>query len=220
MQARDVMTREVVTVGPGTAVKYAAEVMAGRGFAALPVVDDDEHLIGIVAEADLLRERVPADPRRHLRRDEDTGPVPPALIGAAMTADVRTVDGAADIADLARLFLDGGLRSVPVLEHGRLAGIVSRRDLLRTLVRPDEHLRDELLGLVENYTGEPGAYEVGVDQGVATVRRVHGTPSPDAATEEQALREIAGTVGGLVGVRASAAPTAPTASTASTGGTR
>ena len=56
MQARDVMTREVMTVGPNTSAKYAAEVMADRGFAALPVVDDELRLVGIVAEADVLRD--------------------------------------------------------------------------------------------------------------------------------------------------------------------
>ncbi len=51
VQVRDVMTSEVVTVGPATSAKYAAEVMAERGLAALPVVDGDNQLIGIVAEA-------------------------------------------------------------------------------------------------------------------------------------------------------------------------
>ncbi|MGY1808316.1 HPP family protein [Blastococcus sp. SYSU D00669] len=69
MQARDVMTRGVVTVGPDTSAKYAAEVMAERGFAALPVVDEDDLLVGIVAEADVLRDRMPPDPRLHARRD-------------------------------------------------------------------------------------------------------------------------------------------------------
>jgi CBS-domain-containing membrane protein len=59
VQARDVMTRQVVTVGPETSAKYAAEVMAERGFAALPVVDDADRLVGIVAEADVLRDRLP-----------------------------------------------------------------------------------------------------------------------------------------------------------------
>jgi CBS domain-containing protein len=62
VQARDVMTHEVVTVGPDTSAKYAAEVMAAHGFAALPVVDAADRLVGIVAEADVLRDRMPQDP--------------------------------------------------------------------------------------------------------------------------------------------------------------
>src|SRR4051812_31197820 len=101
------MTREVVTVGPETSAKYAAEGMAGRGYAALPVVDDDYTLVGIVAEADVLRDRLPSDPRLHLRRDQQGPDVPPALlVRGVMTVGVRTVDSAADIADVARLFID------------------------------------------------------------------------------------------------------------------
>ena len=67
MQVRDVMTREVVTVGPESSAKQAGAVMAERGFAALPVVDGSRRVIGMVAEADVLRNRVPADPRLHMR---------------------------------------------------------------------------------------------------------------------------------------------------------
>lgn len=202
MQVRDVMTRDVLTVGPDTSAKYAAEVLAERGFAALPVVDGDLGLVGIVAEADLLRDRLPADPRLHLRRDESAPEhPPPLLVRGVMTPAVRTVDAGADVADLARLFVDQRLRSVPVLEHQRLVGIVSRRDLLRALVRPDDVIRQDLLRLVEGYTGELGAWDVGVEEGVATVRRTAGTPETAPEVERRALRALAHTVPGVVGVR-------------------
>jgi CBS domain-containing protein len=202
VQVRDVMTREVFTVGPDTSAKYAAEVLAERGFAALPVVDGDYELVGIVAEVDLLRDRLPADPRLHLRRDEAApGNPPPLLVRGVMTPAVRTVDAGADVADLARLFVDQRIRSVPVLEHRRLAGIVSRRDLLRALVRPDDEIRHDLLRLVEGYTGELGAWDVGVEEGVATVRRTRGAPETSAEVEHRALRALAHTVPGVVGVR-------------------
>ncbi|MGY1590851.1 HPP family protein [Geodermatophilus sp. SYSU D00708] len=207
MQARDVMTRPVVTVGPETSAKYAAEVMAERGFAALPVVDDDDRLVGIVAEADVLRDRVPQDPRLHLRRDGTPREATPALlVHGVMTGHVRTVDTTADVADIARLFVDERLRSVPVVDGGRLVGIVSRRDLLRALVRPDEEVRHDLLRLVEGYTGELDAWSVSVADGVATIRRARGTPQPSAAVEEQAVTALARTVGGVVGVRVLPAP--------------
>jgi CBS domain-containing protein len=202
VQVRDVMTRDVFTVGPETSAKYAAEVLAGRGFAAMPVVDGEYRLVGIVAEADVLRDRLPADPRLHLRRDELTPDnPPPLLVRGVMTADVRAVDAAADISDVARLFVDERLRSVPVLEHGRLVGIVSRRDLLRALVRPDDEIHRDLLRLVEGYTGELDSWDVAVTEGVATVRRTRGTPEGAADVEERALRALAHTVAGVVSVR-------------------
>jgi CBS domain-containing protein len=202
MQVRAIMTREVVTVGPETSAKYAAELMAGRGFAALPVVDDTEHLVGIVAEADVLQGRLPADPRLHARRDEQ--PVehpPPLLVRGVMTVGLRTVDACADVADVARLLVDGRLRSVPVLEHGQLAGIVSRRDLLAALVRPDREIRHDLLGVIEGYTRDPGCWDVTVTEGVATVGRTRGTPEVPAQVEERELQALAHTVAGVVSVR-------------------
>jgi len=210
VQVRDVMTREVVSVGPDTSAKYAAELMAGRGFAALPVVDDADRLVGIVAEVDVLQDRLPADPRLHLRRDDETPEhPPPLLVRGVMTPGVRTVDAGADISDVARLFVDGRLRSVPVLEHGRLAGIVSRRDLLTALVRPDAEIRHDLLRLVEGYTGDPGCWDVTVTEGVATIGRTAGTPEVSAEVEERAVRALAHTVAGVVSVQVRAGPSAP-----------
>ena len=200
MQARDVMTRDVMTVGPDTSAKYAAEVMADRGFAALPVVDDDFRLVGIVAEADVLRDRIPADPRLHARRDDSPDAAPSLLVHGVMTARVRTVAVTADLADIARLFVDDGLRSVPVLEDGRLVGIVSRRDLLRALVRPDGEIRTDVLRLVEGYTGDLGAWDVTVSEGMTTIRRTHGAPQVSREVEDRALRALAGTVAGVIGV--------------------
>ncbi|MBJ7450453.1 MAG: CBS domain-containing protein [Blastococcus sp.] len=202
MQTRDVMTRDVITVGPDSSVKHAAEVMSARGFAALPVVDGNDRLVGIVAEADVLRDRLPPDPRLHLRRDEpSTDSAPPQIVSGVMTALVRSVQASADIADVARLFVDERVRSVPVQEHGRTVGIVSRRDLLIALARPDDSIQADLLRVVEDYTGEAGLLDVEVTEGAATVRRTDGTPQMSAGVEERALQELARTVAGVVSIR-------------------
>jgi len=211
VQVRDVMTREVVTVGPETSVKHAGEVLAGHGFAALPVVDDDTHLVGIVTEADVLRDRLPRDPRLHLRREDGTDLAPPLLVEGVMTGAVRCVDPTADIADAARLFLDQHLRSAPVVDGERLVGIVSRRDLLRALVRTDGEIRDDLRDLVGRYTGEADAWDVTVVEGVATIRRTRGQSHDPPGTEDRALTALARTVGGVVAVRVlRSAPDDPT----------
>lgn len=201
MQARDVMTREVVTVGPDTSAKYAGELMAEHGFAALPVVDPDDRLLGIVAEADVLRDRLPEDPLLHLRRDtHEEDVVLPLLVRGVMTTAVVTVEPSADVADLARLLVDGRLRSVPVVEDGVVVGIVSRRDVLRTLVRPDADIRSDVLRLVEGYTGDLGCWDVRVTEGVTSVHRTRGVPQVSRAVEEFALQRLARTVPGVVAV--------------------
>jgi len=196
------MTREVVTVGPDTSAKYAAEIMTERGFAAVPVVDGDYQLVGIVAEADVLADRLPPDPRLHLRRDQADEHEPPRLlVREVMTEGVRSVDAAADVSDIARLFVDDRLRSVPVLDQNRLVGIVSRRDLLRVLTRSDEDLRQDVVRLVEDYTGDLGSWDVRVTEGVATIHRTRGAPGISWDVEDRALRTLAHTVAGVVSVR-------------------
>ncbi|MDB5733294.1 MAG: hypothetical protein JWQ03_3189 [Variovorax sp.] len=178
MQVREIMTMQVAAVGPDTSAKFAAEVMAARGFAALPVVDGRRAVIGIVAEADVLRGRLPQDPRLHLRREDAGGAVPSPVVRGVMTTAVRSVPATADIADIVQIFLDEGLRSLPVVEDHRLVGIVSRRDVLRTLVRPDDEIAFDVRHLVDAYTGRTNSWTVKVTEGV-----VHISPSQDARSE-------------------------------------
>jgi len=200
------MTGDVVTVGPDTPAKYAAEVMAERGFAALPVVDDDGVVIGIVAEADVLRDRLPQDPRLHLFRESEARTSPALLVRGVMTSPVRPVPLTADVSDVARLFVDARLRSVPVLDGARLVGIVSRRDLLRALIRPDAEIRRDVLRLVEAYTQELEGWSVAVSDGVVTVHRVGRAVSDTDSTAEphilhRAVTSLARTVPGVIDVR-------------------
>ena len=199
MQVSDVMIHEVVTVGSETSVKDAAKLMVDGGFAALPVVDDRGRVVGIVAEADVLRDRLPEDPLLHVRRGSATAP--PTLVGAVMTREVRSVEPSADLADVARLIVDEALRSVPVVHDQTLVGILSRRDVLRALVRSDESIRGDVVELVERYTGEVGCWDVDVTDGAATIRRTRGMPDGGPVVEEGALRTLALTVGGIVAVR-------------------
>jgi CBS domain-containing protein len=201
VQVTDVMTTEVVSVGPETSAKDAAELMVAGGFAALPVVDCRGRLVGIVAEADVLRDRLPEDPRLHLRRAAPGRAAPPMLVGAVMTRDVRSVEPTEDLSDVARLVVDEALRSVPVVHDQRLVGILSRRDLLRALVRPDESIRSDIVQLAERYTGEGGCWDVVVTDGAATIRRTRSGPDGGAVVEAGALRALAQTVGGVVAVR-------------------
>ena len=202
MQVREVMSRQVVAVGPDTSVKHAGAVMAERGFAALPVVDDHNRLVGIVAEADVLRDRIPADPHLHLRRETAHPDARhPLDVRGVMTTAVRAVEASTDISDVARLFVDGRLRSVPVLEDDTVVGIVSRRDVLKVLVRPDAEIRDEVAHRIEAYTGEPGCWEVGVTDGIASVRRTEGAPGFSRAVEDLTIHQLLRTVAGVIAVQ-------------------
>ena len=76
MLASDIMTRTLVTVKATTSVPEAATLLASRGFTALPVVDDDRALIGLLTEIDILRDRFPHDPRFYCSDEGGIAPPP------------------------------------------------------------------------------------------------------------------------------------------------
>ncbi len=135
MRAREIMTRSVVTVRAGDPAKQAAGLLAEHRITAMPVLDETGRLVGMVSEADLLAHRVAHDPRSHLWRDEQPQPDPAHTVGEVMTRTVVSLGPDADTASLAEVMLDRDLRSIPIVDGGSVVGIVSRRDLLRTLVR-------------------------------------------------------------------------------------
>jgi CBS domain-containing protein len=194
MLVRDVMTRPVVTAHPDTPIRAAAAVLTGRGFTALPVVDGDGELVGIVTEADLLRDRVRHDARS--MRDEELTRTPPATVGQVMTADVLTAGPATDVADVVERMQEFGIRSMPVVRASEgLVGIVSRRDVLETFTRADSAIATEVRRRLATYAG-PGRWEVAVDGGRVTLRDVLADP-----LEEHPACVVAGAVRGVLQVR-------------------
>ena len=135
MRVGEVMTRSVLTTTPQAVVKDAAIVLAGHGVTLLPVVDEDGRLVGVLTEADVVRGRIPPDPRRGAWHGSQAGPPPPATVGEVMSSPALTTDPHTVAAELAIMTIYQGLRSVPVVEEDRLVGIITRRDLVRTFRR-------------------------------------------------------------------------------------
>lgn len=170
MRARDVMSRPVYTVGTCDTIEYAAALLAERKITAAPVLDATGRLVGMVSEGDLLRQRVPHDPTAHARRNlEDTGGRP-KLVRDVMSTPPVAAWPEADLADVTQLMLRQNVRSVPILDGGQVVGIVSRRDILRTVVRTDDVLRDEVQHRLDEYAEGVGRWSVAVTDGIATVR--------------------------------------------------
>jgi CBS-domain-containing membrane protein len=169
MRARDIMTSPVITVRPATHIKEAAKLLATHGFTALPVVADDERLVGIVTEADLVRNRIPPDPRAHIlpAYQPATGPVT-TTVGEVMTSPATTTGPGTDVAVLATTLLDAGQRSMPIVEGTRLVGIVTRRDIVAMIARDDATVADDVRHHLELYGG-PGRWDVDCHDGVVTI---------------------------------------------------
>jgi CBS domain-containing protein len=188
------MTTEVVTVTPATTVAEATRTVVQRRVAALPVVDHEGRLVGIVSELDLLRERVAADPRAHLLpAGEPAGPAP-RTVEQVMTREVLALPESSDAAAFAALMAETGVKSVPVVRGDQLVGIVGRRDLLRRLARPDAEVAAEVAALLD---GDPSlsGWRVEVSGGEVTLS---GAGAPQ---EQEAVQLLARTVPGVVRVQ-------------------
>ncbi|WP_141576796.1 CBS domain-containing protein [Actinomadura sp. WMMA1423] len=170
----DVMTRNVVTVSEDTPFIEIADTLAERRISAVPVVDDDGRLTGIVTEADLLRKqehRGGAEPRRFALRRRPQAQAKAAAFDARglMSTPVATVEPHTPVAEAARLLNARGFKAVPVVKKdGRLAGIVARRDLLSVFHRSDPAIRDEIIEdvLISRLWQDPAEVHVRVLEGV------------------------------------------------------
>jgi CBS domain-containing protein len=174
MRARDVMTGPVVTATPDDTVKYAANLLASHGFTALPVVDHDERLIGIVTEADLVRDRFLRDPR--YRRPDDSVIEPGTKVADVMTTPVTGMAQNTDVVDLITAMLDDRIRSMPIVDGSRVVGIVTRRDLVRVIGRDDGLIASDVRHRLSNYAG-PDRWTVQVHDGVVVLGDEYDDPT-------------------------------------------
>jgi CBS domain-containing protein len=195
MRIGELMSSPATTVDPGAPITEAGRLLLARGITAVCVVDAGGRLVGLVSRSDLLRHRLVRDPRAHLRPVAEDDTEPPHTVAEVMTKDVLALPPSADEADAAQLMLDNRIRSLPVVEDGRVVGIVSVTDLLRAAVRGDERIAADVRERLEETTGRPGAWQVQVVDGVVSVA---GAASPE---EAKTLHLLAETVPGVVRVR-------------------
>ena len=146
MNARDVMTRDVVSVTPDTQVRKIASLLIKHRIGAVPVIDDDGALIGIVSESDLIRpDRAAREAWRRswleiLAEGEPLAAELLAWLGsqnhsarAVMSAPVITVSEETNLPDIAKILTTRRIKRVPVVRDGRIVGIVSCADLVHAL---------------------------------------------------------------------------------------
>lgn len=150
MKISELMTRDVLTIGSDASLKEAARRMLEAGISGLPVTDDQGALLGIITEADFISGE--ADRRTAKRAGllrffigDSEIPTRERRVGDVMTKAVVAINPDADHAEAARLMQIERVKRLPVVEDGRLVGLVSRSDMLRAFVRPDAEIVDEIL---------------------------------------------------------------------------
>jgi CBS domain-containing protein len=146
MKVKDAMTTTVTSVHADAPLKEAAAILAANGFGGLPVVDDDGAVIGVISETDILSKQIlqPSGAAGRRGRHRDAGVIARHDVREAMNAPPITVEAWSSVPAAARLMVEHGISRLPVVEHGRLAGIITRLDLVRAFARSDEELEREI----------------------------------------------------------------------------
>jgi CBS domain-containing protein len=173
----DVMTTAVVTVPPNAPYRAVVDQLVSHRFSAVPVVDEFHRVTGVVSEADLLRKIEYAgdeqprmfDGRR--RRGERTKATARTADHLMSSPPVVALTGTSVVA-AARLMDREGVKRLPVVDDlGRLIGIVSRGDLLKVHLRPDDEIRADVeTGVLRDFiTDESKTVQVDVTDGVVTL---------------------------------------------------
>lgn len=147
MIAKDIMSKNVITIKKDATIEEIARLLTEKNISGVPVVDDDDKLIGIVSEKDLIYKDV--DPKfpsyievlggvffvDGIKQYEEK--LKKLLANRAediMTAKVIAVNEDTDIKEIAELMIEKSVNRVPVLKDGNLVGIVSRGDIVRSLI--------------------------------------------------------------------------------------
>ncbi|MFC4119794.1 CBS domain-containing protein [Nonomuraea zeae] len=210
----EVMTREVLSVHEATPFKDIAEALIDRAVSAVPVVDDARHVLGVISEADLLckeefRElyygegyRPPLRTRLRHRLSPEGADVRRKADGDTaaelMTTPAITIPATASVVAAARKMDEQGVkRLIVTADDNTLLGIVSRRDLLKVFVRPDDDIvrtiREDVLE--RSLWVETLGIRVEADHGVVTL-----SGWMDRRSDARIALRMAGRVDGVVDV--------------------
>jgi CBS domain-containing protein len=215
MRAIDVMTSQVVTATQQTTVQDAAKLMINNRISGLPIVDGDRQLVGIVTEGDLLRRTETGTERQRSRWSEWFSPNSRLAaeyiksharrLADIITRDVVSVTELATLGEIADLMETRCIKRVPVLQDGKLVGIVSRADLLRVLASGDAYSSDDdrdgpirsrlLADLCKQRWANSTASDIVVSDGIVHFWGVVGSEE-----ERRALRVAAENTPGVRGV--------------------
>jgi CBS domain-containing protein len=177
-RVRDVMVTSVVAAREGAVFKEIVDALIRNRVSAVPVIDADRRVLGVVSEADLLARVSKAHlalPRGHRlsAHSEERRKLHAATARELMTSPACVIAPHAAITEAAWHAARSRVRRLPVVDdNGVLVGIVSRSDLLRPFLRPDEEIGDDITQnvIIGAFMLNPNSVFVEVDEGVVTLR--------------------------------------------------
>ena len=145
--AQDIMTRSVLTISPDADITEAAKVLLDKQINGLPVIDASGNLVGIICQSDLVRMQkslpipslftlldgfVPLSSTALL--EAEVRRIAASKVSDAMTSKVVTIPGDMGLDEIAALMVDKKFHTLPVVEKGRLVGVVGKKDIIKTLI--------------------------------------------------------------------------------------
>jgi CBS-domain-containing membrane protein len=178
MRVDEIMCPEVVGVTPGTSLRDVARLLLVHGISGAPVLSDEGKVLGVVSEGDLLVKAAAGlgryeHPSNWLFGDDEGVALKRRAQTAAeaMSCPAITIDPRCSVAEAARLMVKRSVNRLPVVDEGRLVGIVTRADVVRAFARPDPELLEQICTevLLETLWIDPAAVDVTVDEGRVTV---------------------------------------------------
>lgn len=199
MKVRDVMTTTVRTTRPEASLKDVAAILAEHRFSDLPVVDEEGSLLGVISKADILLKEgaeVPHGLRRLIHHREASAlatKIEARTVGEAMNAPAITVEPFSSVSEAAALMIEHGVNRLPVLEEGKLVGVVTRFDLMRAFARSDEEIEREIREESLRGLSWPEELDIRVVEGEVTLRGEVDS-SFDAESLPATIRRIPGVV--------------------------
>ena len=147
LKVKDIMTREVKTVSPETEIAQAAKLLLSERINGVPVVNKNGEVVGILCQSDLIAQQksIPIPSLFTLldgyipltllsRLDKEVEKIAATKVNHAMTPDPTTVNSETDIDKVAALMVEKNYHTLPVVDDGKLVGIVGKEDVLKTLL--------------------------------------------------------------------------------------
>jgi CBS domain-containing protein len=146
LKAKDIMTRELITVSPRTEITNATKLLIEKGINGIPVVDG-EKLVGIICQSDVIVQQkkipipslftfldgfIPLKTNKHFEKEIQK--IAATTVEQVMTPNPVTILPETSIEDIASLMVDKNVHTLPVVDGDKLAGIVGKEDILRTLM--------------------------------------------------------------------------------------
>jgi len=146
--AKDIMTKEVITVTTDITIEGLARILTKHDISGAPVVDEEGKLIGIVTESDLIK----MEQRLHIptvinifdaviylgsskKFEEDIKRMAATTVGDIFKKDVVTITESATIEEIATIMSEKNVHHLPVIKKGKLAGIVGKKDIVKAIAK-------------------------------------------------------------------------------------